>query len=139
MKKAYLADVIKKHGHRIKKYGGQLPGSFEPETIHELRVEYKKLRAFIRLVQMDAGARHLDMSPAIKTVYHAAGRVRDLQLFLPKVQARVEQKNISLSHYQQYLQQRLFRAKEALVKAIENLKTGKAIDNISSFTAKWRL
>lgn len=131
MKKAYLADVIKKHGHRIKKYGGQLPGSFEPEAIHELRVEYKKLRAFIRLIQMDAGARHLDMSPAIKAVYQAAGRVRDLQLFLPKVQARTEQENVSLSHYLQYLRQRLFRAKEVLVKAVENLKTGKAIDNIT--------
>lgn len=131
MKKAYLADVIKKHGHRIKKYGGQLPGSFEPETIHDLRVEYKKLRAFIRLVQMDAGAGHLDMSPAIKTVYHAAGNVRDLQLFLPRVQERAEQENVSLTNYLQYLQQRLFGAKEGLVKAIENLKAGKAIDNIT--------
>jgi CHAD domain-containing protein len=80
---------------------------------------------------MDAGARHLDMSPAIKAVYQAAGRVRDLQLFLPKVQARAAQENVFLSHYQHHLQQRLFKSKEALVKAIENLNTGKAIDNIT--------
>ncbi len=46
MKQAYLAAVIKKHGRRIKQYGEQLPGSFETEMIHDLRVEYKKLRAF---------------------------------------------------------------------------------------------
>ena len=130
MKRAYLAEVIKKHGRRIKKYSEQLPGSFETEMIHELRVEYKKLRAFIRLLQMDADAHHLTMSPDIKTVYHAAGQVRDLQLFLPQVKLQAEKENIPLPNYVQYLQQRLFKAKETLVTAIENLKAGKAIDNI---------
>lgn len=130
MKRAYLAEVIKKHGRRIKKYSEQLPGSFETEMIHELRVEYKKLRAFIRLLQMDADARHITMTPDIKTVYHAAGQVRDLQLFLAQVKSQAEKDNISFTNYWQYLQQRLFKAKEALVKAIEDLKAGKAIDNI---------
>ncbi|WP_315818124.1 CHAD domain-containing protein [Paraflavitalea speifideaquila] len=93
MKRAYLAEVIKKHGGRIKRYSNQLPGSFETETIHELRVEYKKLRAFIRMLQMDAEARHLTISPAIKMVYQSAGHVRDLQLFLPLVIGKAEQEN----------------------------------------------
>lgn len=131
MKRAYLTDVIKKHGRRIKKYSELLPGSFESELIHDLRVEYKKLRAFIRLLQMDADARHLTLSSDIKTVYHAAGSVRDLQLFLPQVTAKAEKENISLTNYIQYLQQRLFKAKETLVEAVENLKAGKAIENIT--------
>jgi CHAD domain-containing protein len=131
MKRAYLAEVIKKHGRRIKRYGDQLPGSFETETIHELRVEYKKLRAFIRLLQMDADARHLAISPAIKTVYQTAGHVRDLQLFLPLVTGKAEKENLSLTGYIHYLQHRLFKAKETLVTAIENLKAGKAIDSIT--------
>lgn len=131
MKRAYLTEVIKKHGRRIKKYGEQLPGSFEAEMIHDLRIEYKKLRAFIRLLQMDADARHLTMSPDIKAVYHAAGKVRDLQLFLPQVVLQAEKENIPFTSYLQYLQQRLFKAKETLVEAVENLKAGKAIENIT--------
>lgn len=131
MKRAYLAAVIRKHGKRIKQYGEQLPGSFESETIHELRVEYKKLRAFIRLLQMDADARHLAMPADIKTVYHAAGTVRDLQLFLPQALLQSENGPVPLPGYLQYLQQRLFKAKEILVKTIEDLKGGKLIGNIT--------
>lgn len=131
MKRSYLAAVIKKHGRRIKRYGEELPGSFETETIHELRVEYKKLRAFIRLLQMDSRAGHLSISPAMKAIYQAAGQVRDLQLFLPQVQLQAEKNGTPLPQYTQYLQQRLFNAKEALVKAVEQLKAGKAIEHIT--------
>jgi CHAD domain-containing protein len=133
MKRAYLTAVIKKHGKRIKEYGEQLPGSFETETIHELRVEYKKLRAFMRLLQMDADARHLAMPAEVKTVYHAAGSVRDLQLFLPQALLRSENGPVPLSVYIQYLQQRLFKAKETLVKTIEDLKGGKVIEHITHY------
>ncbi|NII25053.1 CHAD domain-containing protein [Pseudoflavitalea sp. X16] len=131
MKRAYLAEVIKKHGRRIKKYGDQLPGSFETEMIHELRIEYKKLRAFIRLLKMDSRTRHHIMSPDFKTLYAAAGQVRDLQLFLPSVIARSEKDNTPLPVYVQHLQQRLFKAKEALVEAVEKLRAGKALDHIT--------
>lgn len=131
MKQAYLAAVIKKHGRRIKQYGEQLPGSFESEMIHDLRVEYKKLRAFLRLLQMDGAARHLTMPADIKTVYHAAGNVRDLQLFLPHVLLQAEKAGVPTPGYMHYLQQRLFKAKETLVATIEHLKGGKVIDHIT--------
>ena len=132
MKRAYLAEVIKKHGRRIKKYGELLPGSFETETIHELRIEYKKLRAFIRLLQMDVDAsRHLAISPAFKAVYHAAGKVRDLQLFLPQVILQAEKENTSLRNYIQQLQQQLFKSKEALVEAVEKMEEGHVINKIT--------
>lgn len=120
MKKKYLEEVIDKHGYRIKKYGSQLPGHFETEAIHELRVEYKKLRAFVRLVQMDTDASHRLLIPApLKELYHAAGAVRDLQLFIPQVVMLAAKENTPLPAYIQHLEQRLFRSKEALVKAIE--------------------
>lgn len=131
MKQAYLAAVIKKHGRRIKQYGEQLPGSFETEMIHDLRVEYKKLRAFLRLLQMDGTARHLTMPADIKTVYHAAGHVRDLQLFLQQVLVWAEKEAVAVPGYLQYLHQRLFKAKETLVTTIEHLKAGKVIEYIT--------
>lgn len=131
MKKAYLADVIKKHGRRIRRYGKQLPGSFDPEMVHDLRVEYKKLRAFIRLLQEGKGGRDLEMPADIRNMYHAAGRVRDLQLFVPQVAAKEAVDGIVLAEYGGYLQQRLFRAKESLVRVIENMHAGKGVDQLT--------
>lgn len=131
MKRAYLAEVIKKHGRRIKKYGELLPGSFDTEMIHELRIEYKKLRAFLRLLKMDPRTGQLIMSPDFKALYAAAGQVRDLQLFLPPVIVRAEKDNTPLPVYIGYLQRRLFQEKEALVEAVEKLKAGKALDHIT--------
>src|SRR5689334_22039732 len=108
MKRKYLEEVIHKHGHRIKKYGNQLPGYFEEEAIHELRLEYKKLRAFVRLVQMEAGAsRQLTIPPALKKIYHAAGAVRDLQLFIPQVKDYTTKEQVSLPAYSQQIEQQL--------------------------------
>jgi len=58
----------------LKKYSGQIPGSFGEEDIHELRVEYKKLRAFVRLVKLDKGAGDLKLPGKLKSLYHAAGK-----------------------------------------------------------------
>ncbi|WP_276480040.1 CHAD domain-containing protein [Paraflavitalea pollutisoli] len=131
MKKAYLADVIKKHGRRIRRYGKQLPGSFDPEMVHDLRVEYKKLRAFIRLLQEGKKGKDLDMPADIKNMYHAAGRVRDLQLFVPQVADREALNGIVLGEYSAYLQQRLFRAKESLVRVIEHMHAGKGVEQLT--------
>lgn len=131
MKRAYLADVIKKHGRRIRRYGKQLPGSFDPEVVHDLRVEYKKLRAFIRLLQEGKGARKLEMPVDIRNMYQAAGMVRDLQLFLPMVAAKEAEGPMVLTEYGSYLQQRLFRAKESLVKVIEHMQAAKGVDQLT--------
>jgi len=128
MKRRHLEEVINKHGHRIEKYGNQLPGSFDAEAIHELRVEYKKLRAFVRLVQMDTGASRQLLIPApLKELYHAAGAVRDIQVFMPQVMVVAAKEKNPLLTYIQQLQQRLFKSKEALVKAIEEVDVDKEL------------
>ncbi|MDF2193066.1 CHAD domain-containing protein [Paraflavitalea sp. CAU 1676] len=132
MKRALLADVIRKHGRRIKRYGDQLPGHFEVEMVHDLRLEYKKLRAFTRLLKESRKARDIGIPPEIKSVYHTAGRVRDFQLFIPLVMARQETEGVRLNQYTSSLEQRLFTAKELLVKAIEKLKANKAIDQLTT-------
>jgi len=130
MKRAYLADVIRKHGRRIKRYCDQLPGNFEVEMVHDLRLEYKKLRAFSRLLQESKQGRHLIIPHEIKSVYHGAGRIRDLQLFIPLVLDKSVAEGVLFTEFLSHLQQRLFRSKELLVKAIEHLKANKAIDQL---------
>jgi len=132
MKRKYLEEVIDKHGHRIHKYGSQLPGHFEAEDIHELRLEYKKLRAFIRLVQMNEGAsKQLIIPPAVKDLYHAAGAVRDTQLFRVHAAEWAAGQSISLPYYLRQLEKQLFAAKEALVKAVEEVDVDKEFQKMA--------
>jgi CHAD domain-containing protein len=137
MKRKYLEEVIDKHGHRIRKYGSQLPGHFEAETLHELRLEYKKLRAFVRLLQMDTDAsKQLIIPQTLKELYHTAGVVRDLQLFLPQLMVYAVKENTAIPVCLQYLEHRLFQLKEALVKAIEEVDVEKELTKITKALPK---
>lgn len=120
MKRQALQQAVDQHIQNIKKYCSQIPGSFAQEAIHDLRVEYKKLRALLRLM-------HMDVPAPLKTLYKAAGKVRDWQLF-PAIP-------VAAPVFIQNKQKQLFRYKENLVRVIEatrfkKIKIGKdAPDN----------
>lgn len=117
MNRQALEQVIRKHLHHIEKYCDQIPGSFAVEDIHELRVEYKRSRAFLRLLQHEPDAGKLQMPDAIKAVYRTAGEVRDIQLFLALIQGLPVAG--ALPVFNSGWQKQLFSCKEALVKTIE--------------------
>lgn len=119
MKRRELEKVVEKHLKHIEKHSGKIPGSFVEEDIHELRVEYKKLRAFIRLVKLDKDAGDLKLPGKLKSLYHAAGKVRDLDLFIKQVLSPAQEDNQALPHYTKHLNHELFAAKVALVSEIE--------------------
>lgn len=54
--------------------------SFEAEPVHRFRVAYKKMRAFLRIVQQVAQNRDARMNADKKTFYRAMGSLRDTQL-----------------------------------------------------------
>src|SRR6185369_6950007 len=128
MKKRDLQKVVAKRLSNIEKYSKQIPGHFTAEDIHELRVEYKKLRAFTRLLQLAKGGGHLDIPAKLKSLYHAAGETRDIQLFLQHVK-KVSEKH-SLHTFIHHWQHELFTAKEQLVKEIEKTDLKKIEDTI---------
>ena len=129
MKRRDLEKVVEKHLAHIQKFSQQIPGHFVPEDIHELRVEYKKLRAFTRLVQLERGAGDLRILPKLKSLYHAAGEVRDIQHLLQQL-ATISGK-YPLPEFIKYWEQVLFAAKEQLVKEIEKADFGKMQENMS--------
>lgn len=53
---------------------------FEKEAIHNFRVEYKKMRAFIRLMNDDAGSNKIEIPKKLHQVFSLAGALRDNQL-----------------------------------------------------------
>ena len=118
MKGKDLQKIVVKYVNSLEKYCKRIPGTFTIEDIHDLRVDYKRLRAFIRLCKEEAHTRNLVMPEQLRDIYKAAGGVRDHQLFLAKISlfAKVQ---YALPAFTQCLQQQLFRQKEELVKKIE--------------------
>ena len=84
MKREALEQVVDKHISNIEKHSNKLPGSFEEEDIHDLRLNYKKVRAFMRLLQVEKDASRLHIPDKLRSLYHHCGTVRDWQLFLQK-------------------------------------------------------
>lgn len=118
MKRSQLERVINKHVGQMKKYARQIPGSFVLEDIHELRVEYKKLRAFLRLLHPRRATYDVFIPHKLKALYHAAGEVRDTQLFLSIINTG---KELPAPQYVSCLAKQLFDSKEKLVKEIEKM------------------
>jgi CHAD domain-containing protein len=120
MKGKELEKVADKYVRSLEKYCSNIPGSFSIDDIHDLRVDYKRLRAFIRLCREEAQTNHLQIPDSLRDVYRAAGTVRDHQLFLAKIFlfAKVQ---YALPEFTRCLQQQLFKAKEILVKKIEKV------------------
>lgn len=131
MKGRELEKVADKYLKSLEKYCKRIPGTFTIEDVHDLRVDYKRLRAFIRLCKEEAHTRSLDIPEQLREVYRAAGGVRDHQLFLAKISlfAKVQ---YALPGFTQCLQQQLFREKEELVKKIEKADWGKIRKSIES-------
>ncbi len=116
MKRRELEKVILKYAGNLEKYNQKIPGAFDKEDIHELRVSYKKLRAFTRLAGIDKEAGDVKIPGKLKALYHAAGRVRDLQLFLEKLTDKLSKDQLQLSYFLKFLHHQLFEAKVLLVK-----------------------
>jgi CHAD domain-containing protein len=76
MRKHKTAPIIKQRYDKIGKNLEKLLGSFTAEGLHDFRVEFKKLRAFLRLVASERtkAGRHLHR------FYQLAGFIRSLQL-----------------------------------------------------------
>lgn len=101
-------------------HAGSIPGKFDKEDIHELRVNYKKLRAFVRLLQEDLDTgKHLLVPEDIKEVYQAGAKVRDKQLFIDFIHQSIKEPGILNPQLLSGINKDLFKAKEKLVVAIE--------------------
>lgn len=73
--------LLYKHAAKTKK------GDAE-DANHDFRVEYKKLRAFLRMLMLKAAdPRHLKIPPSFKAMYHTAGQMRDRQLCVKRIKA----------------------------------------------------
>lgn len=81
MDKSDPKNIIKKHYSTLDKFIKLVNEDFETEAIHKLRVEYKKLRAFLRMISTEnSSQKKIKIPGKLKKVYAIAGSIRDLQL-----------------------------------------------------------
>ena len=91
MKQTEISAVIDKRFKKIEAHFHEIISRLEIESIHECRTEIKKLRAFFRLLNVEAGDdSRLKISKEMKTFYGYAGTIRNLQLQLKNMYAFAE-------------------------------------------------
>jgi CHAD domain-containing protein len=128
MKRKALEEVIHNHMDDIEKHCQRVPGSFDHDDIHDLRVGYKKIRAFLRLLKLERDAGDIQIPIRLKAVYQTCGKVRDLQLFIPQLKGVAVAS--ALSSFINYYQRKLFTYKELAVQAIEAAPFKKTVNSI---------
>ena len=81
MDKSDPKNIIIKHYRALHKLIKTIDKDFEAEAIHKFRVEYKKLRAFLRMVSEEKEEQlKIKIPGKLKKAYAVAGSIRDLQL-----------------------------------------------------------
>ncbi|MDB5199490.1 MAG: hypothetical protein JWO92_1453 [Chitinophagaceae bacterium] len=84
MKQKEIIFFIKRSFKKIGKYFTQIIIDFEIEAIHKFRTEIKKLRAFLRLLNVHS-EKELKIPKEIKNFYSCAGNIRNLQLQIKNI------------------------------------------------------
>lgn len=101
MKKNEIEEVIISHFKRIDKLFHKIIVDFQTEDIQQFRVEIKKLRSFLHLLDMESNEGiPLRMTKKMKTFYGYAGIIHNLQLQLKRVTIYLENStnNIHVSY-----------------------------------------
>ena len=112
MDKSDPKNIIKKHYRKLSKLIKIVNKHFETESIHQLRVEYKKLRAFLRMISEEKdGEQEIKIPGKLKKAYHIAGSIRDLQLQCKSIPAITEEETKKPESYLKLLKQYIQKLK----------------------------
>lgn len=86
MKKKQLQNIIRKHSLKLKKHSKKAGIYFDEDSIHQFRVSYKELRAFLRmLLHAHTIPGKVIMPHYFKQAYRLSGAIRDEQLLKQQV------------------------------------------------------
>jgi len=123
---------IEKRFRKLHKISKCFDNVCEMEDIHRYRVEVKKLRALLRLINSN-GNFHIKLSNQLKKAYHAFGNMRTLQIQLQRVIDIATELNRPLPQtYMQLLRIDLQAKKEIARDLVRNTHLRKDLNNIQS-------
>jgi CHAD domain-containing protein len=78
MNREQVKQISDSRYRKLIKYGKKIAEHFDVEDIHQFRVEYKKLRAFFRMLSYSDD--EIKIAKELKESYTIAGTIRDMQL-----------------------------------------------------------
>ncbi len=113
MQKYIIDHITRVYYIKLAALAFQLRDDYNKKTTHHFRTDTKKLRAFYRLISLEAGqARKLKLPGKLHKMYHHAGAVRDLQVQIKNVEDYFQKTGIKLHTLQAMLELRLKRLSE---------------------------
>lgn len=96
MKEEAIITQLELRVKKLKKHFVKLQESFDPEELHDYRLEVKKLKAFIRL--LNASKSHhkkIRLNHHVKSYYKLAGNVRNLELHEKRILELVKENQLN--------------------------------------------
>lgn len=80
MDRGKIESLVHGHTHKLAKHAAAIEKDFDEEEIHAFRVEVKKLRALLRLLEVHYAHIPTRFSQKFRDLYHISGHLRDAQL-----------------------------------------------------------
>ena len=96
MKEDKIQETVKESFKIINKSSAKIVEDFNSDSIHDFRVEFKTLRAFLRLLSVENNDKSAMHTKKMKTFYGYAGIIRSLQLQQQMVENHCREKQLSL-------------------------------------------
>ncbi len=119
MKKDKLNHITRQQYRKIKKYGKNILPGYDVETIHQFRVSYKRLRAFLRMIaEADGKKKEVAISKSLKAAYRVSGAIRDRQLQQQRIRKATRHDVIKPKAYLSLLQKEINKLKPRLVEIL---------------------
>lgn len=108
MTSSFVLSELDKLFKKLNKHYQNLLEDFESEEVHDFRVEIKKLRAFLRLININLPQENqLAISRKLKAFYNSVGQIRNLQLHQKQINLLCEELNFGKPFsYLQVLQEK---------------------------------
>lgn len=133
-----LHKFLRKRCHDIRYHVKDFCARHDPEALHLLRVEVKKLKAFVYLLQQGTHHHHIQIK-GLKKLYRQAGEIRSVEInkqILQELnwenQELNDKQNQTLKaasegfcHHASHYRQEVNRVQQDLEKDIEDIKPGK--------------
>ena len=117
MSNEYAGHIIESHYQKLEAYSNKIAEDFDTKSIHRFRVEYKKLRAFLRMVTEE------DVQPKmpkkLKKFYHIAGDIRDLQLYNLLVKNSFKELKTKPKEYRHLLDREIKKLEKKLLRNVK--------------------
>jgi CHAD domain-containing protein len=125
MKKKPVEDIVYGFYKTLGHFSREMALDFNEDAVHNFRVEYKKMRAFFRLVNDGSGKIVLKVPKKLKEVYALAGMYRDRQLQQVRLLEAAKSISTSFREYSDALSQEMNEIRAGLLQ----LLAAKPLDN----------